>query len=277
MLDDASQSVTNILRKDEGLINLAATSLLIAEHLTRPFDKQIYLDRLDRMAATVQPQVTAAKSDHEIIESLNHFLFRQIRLAGNDRDYYNPNNSFLNRVMDSRQGIPISLSVIYLEMGIRLGLPVWGIGLPGHFITGYGAETAPIFIDVFNQGRILTEDDCLKISRIPFDERETFRRQFLKPVSKKQILYRILLNLKYIYLDQQNWSNALKTLKLIMVLRPNEITNLRDRGLIYYRLDHLHDAIFDLQRYLFLVPESTETKTLKEHLEVMETTLTRLN
>ena len=174
MLDDG-ETVTNILRKDEGLIDLAATALLIAEHLTQPFNKQLYLDRLDKIAAALRPRIAAADSDNEIIDTLNYFLFGQIRLSGNTDDYYNPNNSFLNRVLDTRKGIPISLSVIYMEIGQRLHLPLWGVSLPGHFIAAYGAENDPIFIDVFNRGRILTEDDCFEIARIPADDQATFK------------------------------------------------------------------------------------------------------
>ncbi|MCB0211024.1 MAG: tetratricopeptide repeat protein [Anaerolineae bacterium] len=276
MLDDG-ETVTNILRKDEGLIDLAATALLIAEHLTHPFNKQLYLNRLDKMAAALRPRVAAADSQEEIIDALNTFLFGQIRLSGNADDYYNPNNSFLNRVLDTRKGIPILLSVIYLEIGHRLHLPLWGVSLPGHFITAYGAENAPIFIDVFNRGRILTEDDCLEIARIPADSRATFRKQYLRPVSKKHILYRMLLNLKHIYLDQHNWANALKTMNLLMILRPKETGNLRDRGLIYHRLGRYHAAITDLQRYLFLNPNIVDAKDIKERLELIETELARLN
>lgn len=277
MFDDASPSVIEVLRKDEGLIDLAATALLIAEYLTTAFDKQHYLDRLARMATTVGPKVAAARSDQEVIEALNDFLFGQLRLSGNTDDYYDPDNSFLNKVMDTRKGIPISLGVLYIEVGRRLHLPLWGIGTPGHFIVGYGPEASPLLIDVFNRGRILTEDDCLELCRVPLEERDSFRNQFIRPVSKKQILYRILLNLKYIYLDQQTWASALKTVTLMMALRPNRVTDLRDRGLLYARLNRLHDAVADLQRYLFLVPKSTETKVLKARLEAMETDLARLN
>lgn len=277
MLDGLDQSVTAILAKDEGLIDLAGTALLIAEHLTHPFDVPSYLQRLDKMAATIRPQITANQPAAEIIDALNFYLFGQVNYAGNADDYYNPNNSFLNRVMDGRKGIPLTLSIIYLEVGWRLRLPLWGIGLPGHFIVGYGAEADPIYIDVFRRGQILTEDDCVALSNSPVQRRDLFKRQFLRPVAKKAMLYRLLLNLKHIYLDQQNWPAALKTINLMVILRPQEMGNLRDRGLIHHRLDHFNDAITDLQRYIFLAPRNADIDTIKEHLHKIETTLLRLN
>ena len=277
MFDSLDQSVTTILAKDEGLIDLASTALLIAEYFTHPFDKQSYLNRLDKMAATIRPQITSDQSASDIIDALNFYLFGQVNYAGNADDYYNPDNSFLNRVMDGRKGIPLTLSIIYLEIGWRLRLPLWGIGLPGHFIVGYGAEADPIYIDVFHRGQRLTEDDCFALSNNPVRRREIFKRQFLRPVSKKAMLYRLLLNLKHIYLDQQNWPAALKTINLMMILRPQEIGNLRDRGLIYHRLDRLNAAITDLQRYIFLVPNSPDIDAVREHLGKIETTLLRLN
>ncbi|MCB9078530.1 MAG: tetratricopeptide repeat protein [Anaerolineaceae bacterium] len=277
MSDGLDQSVTTMLAKDEGLIDLAGTALLIAEYLTHPFDKQLYLNRLDKMAAAIRSQLTPAQSATDIIDALNFYLFGQVNYTGNTNDYYNPDNSFLNRVMDGRTGIPLTLSMIYLEIGWRLRLPLWGIGLPGHFIVGYGAEADPIYIDVFHRGQRITEDDCLALSNTPSQRHDTFKRQFLRPVSKKAMLYRLLLNLKHIYLDQQKWPDALKTIDLMMILRPPEIGNLRDRGLIYYRLNRLSEAVTDLQRYIFLAPENRDIDAIKDHLKKIEAALLRLN
>ena len=200
-----------------------------------------------------------------------------MNFSGNSKDYYHPNNSFLNKVLDSRTGIPITLSVIYLEMGWRLGLPLWGVGIPRHFIVGYGSPGNPIYIDVFNQGRILSEDDCLAISNTPSAERFTFRKKFLKPATKKAILFRMMLNLKQIYINREDWEAAYKVVELMLIIRPNDITGLRDRGLLAYRLDRLHDAIFDIKRYLFLESSSFDASWLEQRLEIMEEKLMRLN
>lgn len=271
------RAFTKELAKNDQEINLAYAALLFAEYLTHAFDVPLYLALLDEMAEAIQAPVLAAETDLETVGVLNQYLFGNLKFAGNSDNYYHPDNSFLNQVLELRRGIPISLSVIYLEIGWRLGLPVWGAGLPGHFIVGYGRSAARLYIDVFNRGRLLSEDDCLSLCRIPFSERDTFREQFLKPATKRAILFRMLLNLKQIYIRAEDWAAAYKTVDLMLIVQPDVITELRDRGLLAYRLNNLHAAIFDLNRYLFLVPDSSDKVYLEQQLEIMEEKLIQLN
>ncbi len=265
------------LTQDEAKINLARTALLMSGYLQQTSEVTSYLTLLDEMAQITRPSIMAANTDLEIINVLNRHLFIDMNFSGNSTDYYHPNNSFLNKVIDLRMGIPISLCMIYLEVGWRLDLPVWGIGMPGHFIVGYGSPVNPIYIDVFNQGRILSEDDCLSIANVPSSGRLTFKEEFLKPATKKAILFRILLNVKQIYVDQEDWEAAYKIVDLMVVVRPDEITEIRDRGLLAYRLDRLHDAVFDIKRYLFLASDAVDAGWLEQRLELMEEQLIRLN
>jgi regulator of sirC expression with transglutaminase-like and TPR domain len=266
------------LVQDEAHINLAGAALLISEHLNQRSDLAgKYLSLLDNMAEVLRPAVESALTTEEKARALNHYLFEELRFHGNSDNYYDPNNSFLNQVLDQRTGIPISLSVICLEVGWRLELPVEGLGLPGHFIVGYGLPDAPVFIDAFNQGAILSEDDCLTLCRIPFSERLAFRQQFLIPVTKKAILFRILLNLKQIYLRSENWELAYRTIDLMLIVEPYQTEALRDRGIVAYRLNRLRQATFDIQRYLFLNPKAADANWLRQHLEMIEERLRRLN
>lgn len=277
MSDAIKRAFAKEVAKKDSEINLAYASLLFSEYLTEAFDLSLYLALLDQMTETVQTPVTSAETDVEKVETLNHFLFENLGFVGNGADYYHPDNSFLNRVLESRTGIPISLSVIYLEIGWRLGLPVWGGGLPGHFVVGYGQSTDSIYVDVFNQGHVLSEDDCLAIGRVSVTQRETFRERFLKPASKRAILFRMLLNLKQIYVKAKEWDTAYKTVDLMLDVHPEAATEFRDRGLLAYRLDHLHDAIFDLERYLFLVSDRADEPWIKQRVKVIEEKLLRLN
>jgi regulator of sirC expression with transglutaminase-like and TPR domain len=265
------------LVRDDDDINLAYAAMLFATHLAEPFDPAIYLRRLDEMTEAVRSPVLTAETDLAAIERLNRYLFEELKFAGDADNYYHPHNSFLNKVLELRKGIPISLSVIYLELGWRLGLPVWGGGLPGHFIVGFGHTNEPIYIDVFNEGRILSEEDCLALVQVSTVHRAAFKEQFLKPASKKAILLRMLLNLKNIYVRANNWATAYETVDLMLVISPDVPTEIRDRGLLAYRLNHLHEAVFDLERYLFLKPGSTDAEVIKGHLGVLEEKLMRLN
>ncbi|NJN93183.1 MAG: tetratricopeptide repeat protein [Anaerolineales bacterium] len=259
-------------------INLARAALLLSEYINHvPNLVAPYLARLDDIAEQVRPALELAHTDEEKVAALTGYLFGELDFHGNSENYYDPNNSFLNRVLDRRTGIPISLSVICLEVGWRLGLPVSGLGLPGHFIVGYGLPEAPLYLDPFNRGAILSEDDCLALSRVPTSQRLAFREQFLAPAAQKAVLFRMLLNLKQIYLRQESWDRAYRTLDLMLLVQPNQIEELKDRGLVAYRLNRLREATFDLHRYLYLKPNAPDAKWLRQQLEMIEQKLSRLN
>jgi regulator of sirC expression with transglutaminase-like and TPR domain len=265
------------LAKKEEQLNLAYANLLFSEYLTEPFDSATYLSLLDDMADQIWQVVAETATGREAVERLNQHLFEDLKFRGNASDYYNANNSFLHQVLELRTGIPISLSLVYLEIGWRLGLPVWGVGLPGHFIVAYGEPAEPLFIDVFNRGRLLSEDDCMNLARVSSSSRAQFKKRFLRPVGKKAMLYRMLLNLKQIYVKNEDWKPAYNTVDLMLAVAPDQTTELRDRGLIGYRLEQLQQATFDLQRYLFLNPHTPDAAWLKQRLEEMEQELLRLN
>ena len=132
-MSNVKKSFDREVNKRDSDLNLAYAALLLAEHITTPFDATLYLTLLDEMAETVQGVVTRNNPDLKTIEAFNHYLFIELKFSGNIKNYYHPHNSFLNKVLDLRMGIPITLSTIYLEVGWRLGLPVWGINLPGLF------------------------------------------------------------------------------------------------------------------------------------------------
>jgi len=264
--------------KEEAQINLIHAGFLLAEHLTRPFDKDLYLNLLQSMADNIRPSLEKAESDQARIQALNEYLFTDLKFIGNTANYYHPDNSFLNKVLDLRRGIPITLSVIYLELGWSLGLPVSGIGLPGHFIVGYGTPELITFIDVFNQGRLLSEEDCLvELAQLPLSDLMAFRRDYLKPVTKKAILLRMLRNLKQIYVALKDWEASYKTVDLMLQVEPALAAEIRDRGLIAYRLNRLKEAIFDVRHYLMLAPNERDAEWLEQHLQAMESKLARLN
>ena len=277
MTQNAKDLFSRELSQPDETINLARTALLMAQHVTRPFNTALYLGRLDEMAETIRPTVNATPTDLGKIEALNAYLFEEEGFVGNINNYYDPNNSFLDKVLDLKKGIPISLSVVYVEVGRRLDMPLWGIGMPRHFIVGYGPVDSPIYIDVFDKGHILSEDECLIISHVNPASRLAFRERYLKPVTKRAILFRMLQNLKGIYLGRKAWELAYKTVDLAVIVNPKQLTDRRDRGLLAYRLNRLQAAVLDLTRYLFLTPKDDNTELLEKRVELMEEQLLRLN
>ncbi len=274
----AKASFAKEVAKDEAELNLARAALLLAGHITQTGESPTYyLTLLNDMAEAVRPAVLPAATALAAVTALNHYLFTELGFHGNTENYYDPDNSFLNQVLDSRTGIPISLSLVYLEIGWRLGLPMQGVGLPGHFIVSYTLPAATLYIDPFHGGRILSEDDCMVLSSAPITNLAFFRQNYLRPVAKKAILFRMLLNLKQIYLHQEAWEAAYRTIDLMLNVRPDQSDEFRDRGLVALRLHRWHEAAFDIRRYLFLTPNPPDLVELKQHLDMIEEQLSRLN
>ena len=202
-------------------IDLAHGALLIAKAAYPDLSESLYLDRLDRMAARVNLDLTDDTDSEGIIRKLNDVLFEQEKFRGNRENYYDPDNSFLNRVLDRKTGIPITLSLIYIEIADRLGLDVRGIGLPGHFITALDHPSGKIFIDPFNRGEIRTVDECLEIVRSHTGNAVSPDLHWLQPVGRKELLARMLRNLKLIYARQDNDVMLFKTIHwLLHLVRP---------------------------------------------------------
>lgn len=170
--------------------------LLIAKTAYPDLDIASYTRRLDEMADDLRARLADDLFIEDSLHVLNQYLFEEQRFAGNREDYYDPDNSFLNRVIDRRTGIPITLSVLYLLIGHRLGLPLAGVNVPGHFMLTVDGHHPPIYIDCFNGGQLLTEDDCASFLR---DVGIGFHERFLRPSSHGQILARMLRNLIGIY------------------------------------------------------------------------------
>src|SRR5437899_3280203 len=181
-------------------VDLAEASLLIAGEEYPDLDPVRYLARLDELGSALRHEAGGARGE-DAVAALNRLLFQVEGFRGNTEDYYDPRNSFLNDVLDRRTGIPITLSLIYMEVGKRLGLSLEGVGMPGHFLVKCLPEGLEIFIDPFHQGEILLEEGCKKRLMEIYGNDFQFKRSFLDSVGKRQILSRMLTNLKGIYLN----------------------------------------------------------------------------
>jgi regulator of sirC expression with transglutaminase-like and TPR domain len=248
-------------------IDLDEAALLIAAEEYEGLDVAGYLARLDELADRVRRR--AAASDHERIAALNEVLFREARLAGNTRSYYDPRNSFLNQVLDRRRGIPISLGVVYMEVGRRLELPIAGVNLPGHFVVRYPGPEAPAVLDPFFAGAVVPDETLRERIRRAhggtFDEEglERLLDVLLAGAAKKDILVRMLANLKWIYLQREDAERALAAMDRILLLAPDAAEELRDRGALYRELECFSAALADFQRYLVLAPDGEHAPTVR--------------
>ena len=204
-----------LLKTSEHELDLEAGAFLIARTGDPEMETTPYQQRLDEMAAELRP--LSSGTPRQVVRHMNEYLFQTLRFRGNTQQYYDPNNSFLHRVLDNRVGIPISLSVVYLLLGQRLRVPVAGVGLPGHFLVGL--RTEPVFIDCFHEGTMLTEKDCARLLQ---NHGVEFDRRYLESCSHAQILARMLRNLIAVYETRQETTEGRRFRRLLTALENRE-------------------------------------------------------
>ncbi len=267
--DNFAQEVS---QSDES-INLAKASLYCAQAEYPELEVAKYLQQLDMIAEDIAVKLPSERYPLQIIKTINNHLYNCLEFRGNSQDYYNPKNSFLNDVIDLRTGIPLTLSIIYLEIAKRLDFPMLGIGMPGHFIIRPDFNDAGIFVDAFNQGEILFKEDCEAKLQQLYQQPVKLEPRFLAPVSNKQILARMLTNLKQIYLHHRQYNKVLAIITGLLTLFPNNPNELRDRGLLYYELNLWQEACKDLQAYLKFASYGDEYQMIQMFLQKIENSL----
>ena len=224
------QLFAEVVSGPENRLDLGRAALLIAGEEYPGLDLLRYVAKLEALAAAVRPDVTATDEPITKIEYLNAHLFEERGFRGNTQEYYDPRNSFLNDVLDRRLGIPITLSVVYMEVGRRVGMPLQGIGMPGNFIMKYADAEEEIYIDPFSKGRILSREACKSLLQDIYGEPVPFQETFLAPVTKKQILSRLLMNLKAIYVHTKDYLKALSIVERQLIIQPNTEQEVKDRS-----------------------------------------------
>ena len=246
-------------------IELDRTALLIAQQHCPDAEVTAYLGRIDEYARRARPLIAQAQTPEGQIAGINSVLFDQEGFMGNEEEYYDPRNSLLNHVLDRRTGIPITLSILYVSIARRLGVPIVGIGFPMHFLVKYEAKSGDLLIDPFNRGKILTRQDTdellLKVYGAPVELQETF----VQPLPPRLILYRMLNNLKLVYLKNEDYPRAGTAVEQMLVVH-TQMDDVRDRGLIYLHEHRWTDAAEYLARYLTEVPDATDAEFVRAHL-----------
>jgi regulator of sirC expression with transglutaminase-like and TPR domain len=245
-------------------IDLAEVALLIAQEEYPDIEVSRYLRCLDELAAAARALVCAGAPAAEQVAQLNQFLFLEQGFAGNSENYYDPRNTYLNEVLDRRTGIPISLGVVYSEVAQRLDLPVYGVSFPGHFLVKCVGDP-DIIIDPYF-GTVISEEECWQRLRGIYGSKTRFDRRLLCPASAREILVRMLSNLKQMYVDSADFTRALTCVDRILLLVPDLPRELRDRGILYQRLECYAAALRDFERYLKLAPDDEAAPLIRETL-----------
>jgi regulator of sirC expression with transglutaminase-like and TPR domain len=262
----ARQRFYQEIHQPDEQIDLAKAALYLAQEEYPQLDIDEYLSALDAMAVEVQERLPAEFYPLRVIQTLNRYLYDDLKFQGNTDQYYDPRNSYLNEVIDRRTGIPITLSLLYLEIARRIDFPMVGVGMPGHFLIRPVGEEMQIFVDPFNQGEVMFEQDCQERLSQLYNRPFEFRPEFLSAVSPRYFLARILTNLKAVYLQAQDVLRALAAIERILLLLPHSVMEQRDRGLLYYQLDRWVEARQDLETYLADAPPTVADAPMIQEL-----------
>ena len=272
---DALEPFREIAQTADGLIDLGRAALAVAqiEHPSVDVDGEIA--RLDALAT--RSGATAARTPHAALDRLVAFLFTEEGFRGNADDYYDPRNSCLNDVLARRLGIPITLSVLMMEIGRRVGLQVNGVGLPGHFIVGATFGARRVFLDPFNGGAVLTPESAEDVASRAVGRPVKLEEAHWAPCSRRQIVVRMLRNLKGIYAKREDWDRALAVVDRLLVLDGTSGVHRRDRGTVLVRMGRLHEGAREWERYLTAFPTAPDVKGFREELRRVRQQLGTLN
>jgi regulator of sirC expression with transglutaminase-like and TPR domain len=269
----------DLIKRPDEAVDLAEAALLIAQSAYQDLDVGRYLARIEELARDMRARVPEDSTEADLISALNRFLFEEQGFGPNVDDYYDPRNSYLNEVLDRRVGIPISLSILYMEVGRRVGLPLQGVSFPGHFLVKCKLAEGLVILDPYCGGISLSLQDLqhrLREAR-GGEVSRAIVAGMLVSASKKDILARMLRNLKAIYLEQKDYARALSIIDWIVVLLPAEAGEVRDRGLTYLKLECFRAALEDLERYLQMAPAADDLDEIRGHVVGLRRSTARLN
>ena len=274
-----------MLSREDGKIELASACLQIAEDAYPGLDVDGYVGEIERFAKRLRARLAPDAASEDRVIALNEFLFDDLGFSGNVDNYYDPRNSYLNEVLDRRTGIPITLSVLYMEIGRRIGLPLEGVSFPGHFLVRLPLRGGTLVLDPFSGGvpqseaelrerlkRVIPRDAAggVPVADLPLD-------QFLEPASNRQILARVLRNLKGVYREKDHPERLLEVLNRMIIVAPESAAELRDRGLVYQRLECWRPALKDLSDYLEREPDAADADEVRVKMVELSMRCARLN
>jgi regulator of sirC expression with transglutaminase-like and TPR domain len=274
-----------MLSREDGKIELASACLQIAEDAYPGLDVDGYVGEIERFAKRLRARLAPEAAAEDRVIALNEFLFDDLGFSGNVDHYYDPRNSYLNEVLDRRTGIPITLSVLYMEIGRRIELPLEGVSFPGHFLVRLPLRGGTLVLDPFSGGVPQSEAELrerlkrvipraaaggVPVADLPLD-------QFLEPASNRQILARVLRNLKGVYREKDNPERLLAVLNRMVIVAPEAAAELRDRGLVYRRLECWRPALKDLTDYLEREPNAPDVEEVRSKMVELSQRCARLN
>lgn len=269
-----------IVAGPEEEIDLAEAALVIAAQEYPGLDVAVYLGHIAHWAETLKRRLRRDISPADALVALNRYLFEELGFAGNTADYYDPRNSYLNEVIERRLGIPLTLSLLCIAIGRRVGLAIHGVSFPGHFLVKCAVRDGVVVLDPYARGSSLSLDDLqerLRALRGGAQPAPDMAQHMLAAAGKKEILARLLRNLKGIHLERRDWARALAAADRIIELAPRAAEEYRERAGIYLELECFRAALSDFRDYLMLNPGAEDAAVVQRRVVELQQVAARLN
>ena len=271
------QDILNVPRDQ---LNLAEAALVIASDEYPQLAVAAYIERIDDLAATLRKRLRPDIAPGDKLALLNHYLFEELGFTANSDDYYDPRNSYLNEVIDRRRGIPITLSILFIEMGRRIGLPLSGVSFPGHFLVKCALRDGAVMLDAYAKGAVLGIKDLQKRLRVlsgGMDVAPEAVMRLLTVAQPADILARMLRNLKAIHIENGDQIKALTAANRVLDLCPQAADDYRERARLHEELECFRAALTDFESYLRLAPEAGDARAVRGKIAVLRERASRLN
>lgn len=266
-----------MLERQEPSIDLARTALLVAAESEPTMSVDGEMKILEEWASELHGRLDPDWNNLQKLARLRNFVFEELGFRGDREHYFSPSNSLLHEVFKRRLGIPLTLSIVFLEIGWRIGVPLEGVGFPGHFLVRLTGESHDLLLDPYRRGMTVNEEDARKLLHDTTGGKLTFKPGLLASVGKREMIARLLHNLKGAYLRSGLDELALAAVDRLLLLDPTDIGEVRDRGLLLYRLHQYGRALDCLNAYLKASPNSPDHGPMERHVESLRQILSTMN
>ena len=263
-------SFVEMLKRPDAEIDLARAALLVAAENDPSLDVDTEMARLDRWAQELGRRIDPSWNSLQRLARLRTFMYEDLGFKGDVRGYYSPANSLLHSVMSRRLGIPLTLSIVFMEIGWRIGVPFEGVGFPGHFMVRLTGEPGDLLLDPYNHGASVHEEDCRRMIELTTGGIVPYDPSMIRSLGKRDMIARLLFNLKVACLKTGDDKGALSAVERLLLLRPDDPPELRDRGLLLYRMDRYREAREALVAYLRARPEALDREVVERHLAALQ-------
>ena len=258
------------VQKSERDLELGRAVLFIAQEEYPQLPVERYMMRFDALAEAAKDRLDNETAAPVVLRELIHTLYEREGFRGNTESYHDPRNSLLNDVLDRRLGIPMTLGIVMLEVGWRLDLPLEGVNFPGRFLVRYKGATEHLLVDPFDGGRIRFEDEAQERLDKMYGGMVRMQDQFLRSATKRDMIHRLLVDLKGLYVNVHDDERALSTIERLLLLRSDSSGERRDRGMLLVKLGRASEAMEQLQEYLDYTPQAADAPRVRSLLERLE-------